>query len=80
VLSQSQHTQSAPHQTHIDISLPVCAKEGSEELGTDPVVVALAQQMAREAVQHPEGLRVLIANAQGDLLDLLFDQNQLLHR
>ena len=47
---------------------------------TDPVVAALAQKMAREAVQHPEGLRVLIANAQSDLLDLLFDQNQLLHR
>ena len=75
-----QHTQLAPRRTHIDISLPVCIKEGLEELGTNPVVAALAQRMALEAVQHREAMHVLIANVQGDLLDLLFDQNQLLRR
>ncbi len=60
--------------TRIDISLPIPAKEGLEELGTNPVVAALAQQMAPEAVQHLEGLHVLIADIKGNLLDLLFDQ------
>ena len=31
-------------------------------------------------MQHPEGLHVLIADVQGDLLDLLFDRNRLLRR
>ncbi len=66
--------------TRIDISLPIISTEESlEELGTDPVVAALAQKMAREAVQHLEGLHVLVADVQGDLLDLLLDRDCVPH-
>ena len=67
-----------PHASQMDNSLSVCAEESLEEFGTDPVIAALAQRLAGEAVQHLEGFHVLITNVQCDLFDLLFDGNRVL--